>query len=336
MNVWGIHMGAHVGNSPIEEGHVAIGWSALGDLSRIKASRDAFKTALETGYPNAKTGAIPVQAGILLRFAHEIKKDDIVIYPSKGDRMVNIGRFVGNYSFNSQTSDGYPNQHKVDWLASIPRDEFPQAALNEIGSALTLFMVKSHTTDFLQRIGLAASSRAKAPKNEVEDDETATDEVSRQAVETTNDFIIRQIKNRLDSYEFEHFVAHILECMGYTARVTSKSGDGGVDVIAHLDELGFQPPIIKVQCKQITGQSSEPDVSQLLGTLGEGEFALFVNLGSYSKQARNLERNRAKLRLIDGEQLVELILEHYQKLSPRYRTLIPLRQIYVPDIAVSN
>lgn len=120
--------------------------------------------------------------------------------------------------------------------------------------------------------------------------------------------------------------------MGYTARVSEKSGDGGVDVIAHTDELGFEPPIIKVQCKRITGQTGEPEVNQLLGTLGEGEFALFVNLGSYSKPARVLERNRSKLRLIDGEQLVELILEHYDRMSARYRTLIPLRQIYVPDI----
>ena len=34
----------------------------------------------------------------------------------------------------------------------------------------------------------------------------------------------------------------------------------------------------------------------------------------------------------DGEQLFDLIVKHYADLSPRYRTLIPLRQIYVPDI----
>ncbi len=191
--------------------------------------------------------------------------------------------------------------------------------------------------EFLAKAGLAEKLKAsnnvvEIDEDEAATDETATDEVSRQAVETTHDYIIRVIKNRLDPYEFEYFVAHIMGCMGYTARVTEKSGDGGVDVIAHKDELGFEPPIIKVQCKQITGQSSEPEVSQLLGTLGEGEYALFINLGSYSKPARVLERNRSKLRLIDGEQLVELVLEHYQRLSPRYRTLIPLKQIYVPDL----
>ena len=335
MRIWGIHMGAHVASAPIEKNYVAIGWPNFGDLTAVKPNRDAFKNQLAQTYPQINSGAIPVKAGVLFRFANEIKEGDLVIYPSKNDRMVNVGCFDGSYQYIEGDSSGYPNQRGVKWLGSYPRDEFPQAALNEIGSAVTLFTVRRYAQDFLDKVGFTAD--AKNITNlvdtieESEDDQTATDEVSRQAEVTTHDFIIRALKNQLSPYDFEHFVAHIMECMGYTARVTQASADGGVDVIAHKDELGFEPPIIKVQCKQITGKSSEPEANQLLGTLGDGEFALFVNLGSYSRSARVLERNRAKLRLIDGEQLVEIILDNYHKLSPRYRTLMPLRQIYVPD-----
>jgi restriction system protein len=69
-----------------------------------------------------------------------------------------------------------------------------------------------------------------------------------------------------------------------------------------------------------------------LGILGEGEFGLFICLGSYTRPAIELERNRAKLRLIDSEQFVEMLLENYAKLSTLYRTLLPLKQIYVPDL----
>lgn len=143
------------------------------------------------------------------------------------------------------------------------------------------------------------------------------------------------VDQAVHGYEFEALVAHLLECMGYTARVTQKSGDGGVDVIAHMDALGFQPPIVKVQCKRMTGATGNGEVNQLLGTLGEGEFGLFVNLGCYSRAASELGRNRSKLRLIDGEQFVELVLAHYSRLSPRYRSLLPLKQIYVPDLPKS-
>ena len=225
--------------------------------------------------------------------------------------MVNIGRFTGETDYIADSPDEYPNRRKVVWLGRFPRNEFSQSALNEIGSSLTLFRVRAHATEFLAKVGLAAGAvqaHGEATPEDAADDDIATAEVSSQAEVTTGDFVIRRIMSGLSGHEFEALVAHLLECMGYTARVTQKSGDGGVDVIAHMDALGFQPPIVKVQCKRATAQTGRPDVDQLLGTLGEGEYGLFVNLGSYSRSAVELERNRAKLRLVDGEDFVEMVL----------------------------
>jgi predicted Mrr-cat superfamily restriction endonuclease len=117
------------------------------------------------------------------------------------------------------------------------------------------------------------------------DDDTTTVAVSLQAQATTSDFAIKRLMAELPGHQFEEFVAHLLECLGYTARVTPKSGDGGVDVIAHMDPLGFQPPIIRVQCKRTTSQTPRPDVDQLLGAPGDGGYGLFVNLGSFARGA---------------------------------------------------
>lgn len=331
--LWGIHMPAEVDTAPIDNQYIGIGWARVGDLCALPADRDAFKQALSHAYPDAKDGTIRVWAGTMYRFIHEIEVGDLVVYPSKLDRMVNLGRITSACLYAS--NDAHPNQRKVEWLGHVPRDEFSQAALYEIGSAVTLFQVRKYAGEFLKHLNLAEPEPLDDDEESTistEDDDTVTQEATKQAKETTSDFIIKRLKNGLSAYDFEHFVAHILECLGYHARVTSKSADGGVDVIAHRDELGFEPPIIKVQCKQITDTTGEPDVNQLLGTIGDGEYALFVNLGSYSKPARATERNKAKLRLIDGEQLVEIVLENYHKLAPRYRTLLPLRQIYVADL----
>lgn len=332
MNVWGIHMGEKVGSSPLDNNYVAIGWHALGNLQHCASSREPLKEALIATYPDIKKGAVAGNAGVLFRFVNKVQLNDIVVYPSKSDRMINVGRVTGEYSFVEHDEHEYPNQRAIEWLGSFPRSDFSQSALHEIGAFITLFSIKRHRSEFLKMVNLAPSIEDNS-ENDIDetDDDQTTENVSQQAVQTTEDFIIKQLHCKLDGYEFEYFVAHILECMGYKARVSSKSGDGGVDVIAHKDELGFEPPIIKVQCKKSTGKNSESEANQLLGTLGDGEYALFVNLGSYSRSARLLERNKAKLRLIDGDELVDLVLEHYAKLSPKYRTLLPLKQIYVAD-----
>jgi len=83
------------GTRPISDGFIAIGWSSIGDLSKIPASRDAFKKAVANTCPQMKAGAFSVIAGTLFKFFNEMKKGDIVMYPSKVDRMVNFGVIQG-------------------------------------------------------------------------------------------------------------------------------------------------------------------------------------------------------------------------------------------------
>lgn len=336
--VWGVHMGTHVGDRPVEGGYVAIGWPEMGDLTKLGPTREAFKEKLGLIAPKEKKHAIALNAGTMFKFVSEILAGDFVVYPSKADRMVNIGRFKGVVQHHEGDPDEYPTRQLVEWLGHFPRDEFTQSALNEIGSYITLFRVRNHAQEFLTKIDPDIKAQRSSfiedqdLADDATDDDTATVAASVQAEANTSDFVIRQLMTQLTGHQFEDFMAHLMECMGYTARVTQKSGDGGVDVIAHMDPLGFQPPIVKVQCKRTTGQTPRPDVDQLLGTLGDGEYGLFVNLGSYARGAVELERNRAKLRLINGEQFVELIFEHYAQLAPRYRSTIPLKQIFVPDL----
>jgi restriction system protein len=55
--MWGIHMGHAHELRPVKDGYVAIGWKAMGDLSKISPNREAFKAAVAATYPNGKPGA---------------------------------------------------------------------------------------------------------------------------------------------------------------------------------------------------------------------------------------------------------------------------------------
>jgi restriction system protein len=121
--------------------------------------------------------------------------------------------------------------------------------------------------------------------------------------------------------------------MGYRTRVSPEGTDGGIDIVAHRDELGFEPPIVKVQVKSTEGKVGDPEVSALYGKVGSSEFGLVVTLGYFTPQAISFARNKSNLRLIDGDDLVELILEHYEKLDSKYKAMVPLKRVYIPEPA---
>ncbi|WP_416897263.1 MAG: restriction endonuclease [Minwuia sp.] len=321
--VWGIHMADILASAPVDDGFVGIGWEPLGDLSALAPTRDAFKARFLEVYPEENPGAVPVKAGVLLRFACHMEPGDVVVYPSKPDKMVHIGQIADGYEWHAEHMNQYPHRRKVTWIAARPRSDFSQSALYEIGSAITLFEITNHADEFL------AAMKGESTGAEAIDKDTI-EEVSNQVEESTEDFIIKRLKTKLSPYEFEKFVAHLLTCMGYHARVTQQSSDGGIDIIAHRDELGFEPPIIKVQCKQTLDQTGRPAVQQLHGAIETGEHGLFVTLGGYSPDALVFERSKPNLRLISGTSLIELVYAHYEKFAPRYKVLLPLQRTYIP------
>jgi restriction system protein len=331
--LWGIH-NDHPELGLVEGGFVSVGWDELGDLATLEASRDAFKAAFRAAYPDYKEGAIPVAAGVLYRFVHEMRPGDLVVYPYKPDSTLAFGRITGDYRWDA-TAETHRHRRAVDWIESgVPRQTFSQAALYEIGSAVTLFTVKRHSKEFLAYLGSAPPNEVVAPQAPADETEAAEDEPNAARIEEwTRDYIIQALMRGLSGHDFEHFVAELLQAMGYKTRVTAASGDGGIDVVAHKDSLGLEPPIIKVQCKRTLATQGGPNVQQLTGALAPGgsELGLFVTLGAFSADARHIERTRQDLRLLSGADLVELIFAHYERMAPAWQRLLPMRRVFVVD-----
>lgn len=325
--MWGIHAGrsGEADELFLQKSLIGLGWEKIGDLSVLGSNRDAFKEAVRAAYPDKKPGAIPNNAGQLYRLVHEMQPGDLVVYPSKRDRLVHIGRIDGDYRFDTKHSPIYPQRRTVKWLREVPRTNFSQGALYEIGSAMSLFLIKNYADEF----GKALIERSPAAAIVEEDESVAV--VADEIEESTRDFVLKRLAEELKGHPFAHFVAHLLNAMGYRSRVSPEGPDGGIDIIAHKDELGFEPPIIKVQVKSGEGSVGDPAVSALYGKVGQTEFGLLITLGTITSQARAFARSKDNLRLIDGYELVELIFQHYERFDARYKGLLPLKRVYVPE-----
>lgn len=333
-NLWGIHNDT-LAEELLQEDFVSIGWDELGDLSQIRDGRDGLKSALNTALPDHKPRAVAGWAGVISRFRDEIRVGDIVVAPYKPDSTINIGEVTGDYFYDA-TAETHRHRRSVTWLKTgLSRTVFSQSALYELGAFLTVFRLRKHTDEFLAALSTDTEDpetveRVVEDSTPGLDDEDSTDVPRASRIDRhTRDYVLEALHRSISHMEFEEFTADLLRALGYQARVTQYQQDGGVDVIAHRDPLGIEPPLMKVQCKHRTSTTGAPEVQQLVGTQGVGELSLFVTLGTYSRDAVAIERQRAGLRLVDGETLVSLVLEHYDRLPERWRSRIRLAPVLV-------
>ena len=337
--LWVVHIGNddRVALRAVDEGFVAIGWSALGDLSD-HGTRPTMRAAFEAAHPEMKPKSVSSSYGQPYRFAHEMAEGDPVVLPVKPTGEIAVGRVSGPYRRSDDAglvAADHPHVRPVEWLAVVPRTAFTQAALHSFGSFLTV----STSDDYLEEVAavLAAppetepraggAGRATPEPSDAEEPGAARG-LSESAAQETEDYLLKAW--RRTGAEFEHVVAAVFEAMGYTATVTPPSGDHGVDVVAHPDPLGLEPPFVKVQAKSGTSSVGGPEVNQLKGTLNPGEQGVLVSLGKFTAQAEAAARGRADLTLVGPRRFVALFLDHYDRLAPEWRARYPLRQVYVP------
>lgn len=313
--IWGIH--TQDDNLFLRGDVIAIGWPETGDLRLLEANRDAFKEKYIQIYPDVKKGSIATGAGMLYRFCYEVQVGDYVVFPSKSDRQVNIGVVEGDYVYDSSQME-YVQTRKVKWLKHLPRTSFSQGALYEIGSAMSFFAVKNYADEYLAALDKNFSS-------ESEDESIGT--TAEDIIESTKDFILKELSRQLKGYDLEYFVADLLRAMGYRTTVSPQGGDSGIDITAYKDEL---PPRILVQVKSQDSDIKETTIQSLKGAMREGDYDLFVTLSNYTKNARKYLNSTPIIRGINGMELVELILKYYEDLSDKYRKMIPLKMVYIP------
>lgn len=312
----------------MQKNFLGIGWHDVGNIGKLVGNREAFKKAVAETYPTWTRGTVINSGSQLFRFVHEMKVGDLAIYRSKVDRQIHIGKIAGDYEYRPDLDEDYVNVRRVEWIGAYPLTQFSQGALYEIGSALTLFQVRNFAEEFLAAVG--GTKTPPVQSGPATEDETVAD-VAQDIEQNTRDFIYKLLAQHLKGYGFQAFVAHLLATMGYRTVESPEGVDGGVDIVAHKDELKLEPPIIKVQVKSTEGSVGGPEVKQLSGNLGQGEVGLLVTLGSFSRQAADFVKTRANLRLIDGDELIQFILSHYEDLDPKYKRLLPLKKVYVPE-----
>jgi predicted Mrr-cat superfamily restriction endonuclease len=304
-------------NHFLKGNYIAIGWLSDTDLARIK-NRDELYPIYKREHPEDTSNVvIGQQVGQIARFLLEIEAGDYVITPSSDTEYIYYGVIEPDPSyFYSDGSDGCPFLHrrKVKWNKTpVQRSIFSVPFQNTIRSSLTVFNI-SHRSNFFETIGKKEFVPAKEVHNEYDYYTTVLNRVL-----------------ELDDKEFEILITHLLTALGFEgAEHTGKVGDGGVDAIGELDVSNLAKIKIFVQAKRykLEAKISANVVKALRQNIpsnGQGAFIVTCDFQSAAKEVA-LETGFPRIGLINGKQLVDILVEHWDDIPVEFKDKLNLKR----------
>lgn len=320
---WGVRLGEG-GRfvKPCYDGKfIAIGWLSE-NLDWLNSEKDpekaleSLKRRFRKEYPNDSESSSAMKCGEIFRFVREFKADDIVLVPEPQERKIIIGKITGLYQFVSNPTDGcdYSHRRKVEWLKTVSRDDFSQKLRNAL-VWLTVVSLEDHSLEIDELIqGL---------------------KIEHPEIEITGEGLYEAVLDRLKEMsprDFEKFIANLLGVIGFdSATPMNYVGDKGIDVIGSLN-AGLTSVTLHVQVKKVSFALGNDEVLKIRGTLGPDEHGAIVTTSRFTRQAEEESRRSSvkPITLISGDNLVELILQHYDEINEEYQKLLNISKKEIP------
>lgn len=314
-NVWCVRaeFGRFAG-SFLKGGFVAIGWLERQDLSGC-STRDDLQALYRAAYPQDTSNiVVGQQVGQIARFLLEIAPGDIVITPDANTELLHHGVVQPGYTFKpGDPTCPYPHRRGVTWAKEpMLRSGLSVPLQNTMRSSLTVFSV-SQVEEVLRLVG--RGTEVPAPKGTPYDPYVA---------------VLEQVL-RLDDKEFEILVSHLLTALGFEgSEVTGKTGDGGVDATGELNVANLAKVKVFVQAKRykLGSKIAASTVRQLRQAIPFGGQGAFITTADFQRQAFDvaLENGFPRIGLINGRQLVDLLVEHWDDVPLAFQERLSLKR----------
>ena len=328
MAIWLVRAGGHGEReeAALEKGMVVLGWDDLPDLSAIK-SGEALAQLLKDTYPDEGPNKLSNWNGQLWAFRERIQKDDLVILPLKRRSAIAIGRIAGAYSYQAEGTDGY-HKRPVKWLRTdIPRTAFDQDLLYSFGAFMTVCQISRNNAE-LRIKAVLEGKKVSGDGDQIDADGPVPTDIPQYAEDRIRAFVEQKFKG----HGLARLVDAVLQATGYTTAVSPPGPDGGVDIVAGRGPMGFDPPRLCVQVKSSSGPVNVEVIQRLHGSMKSvgADQGLLISWGGFNAKVPIEERNQFfSIRLWDSGDLIQALLENYEKLYPDIQAVLPLKRIWV-------
>jgi restriction system protein len=300
----------------LEGGYVAIGWLKNVDLSSIKTRQELYPLYKEAYPSDTSNIVIGIQVGQIARFLLEMASGDVVITPDTNTELLRHGVISGEPSYFFDPNDQkcpYPHRRRVGWSGKpILRSSLSVPLQNTLRSSLTVFNI-APAEEILRAAGHAGHASIASGK----------------AYDPYEAVLERVLQ--LDDKEFEILVSHLLTALGFEgSEVTGKTGDGGVDAKGELNVANLAKVKVFVQAKRykLGSKISASTVRQLRQAIPFGGQGAFITTADFQSSAHEtaVEAGFPRIGLVNGRQLVDLLVEHWEDIPSEFQTSLALKR----------
>jgi len=310
-NVWCVRAGSGAyAKQFVLGGYVGVHFGMTSDLSQV-SSRDELTALYRAAHPDETSNlVIGQQVGQLARFLLDMQEGDYVLTPAADTALLHYGSLVDGLSYTDDASDSpYPVRRHVKWVGTLNRSGLSVPFQNTIRSSLTVFAV-SQRDEFLVAIGQGVLP----PRGEYDPYRAVLEQVL-----------------ELTPKEFEILVGHLLTAVGFEgSEVTGRTGDGGVDATGLLSVAGLAEEKVYVQAKRYRSDAkiAVKVVKQLRTAIPSGAQGAFITTADFQQGAAEVasQVGFARIGLINGRQLVDLLAEHWDDIPQEFQERLGLKK----------
>jgi restriction system protein len=331
MSLWVVRAGRHgeQEDTAVKERLVCHAWNELPDYSAIR-SKEELRTLYVGTYPREGEKQVISGLGQVWRFAREIQKGDLVALPLKTESAFAFGRITGEYQYK-RVAPNVMHIRSVEWLKTVPRSVLPKDILFSMNSAHTVFRVyrndaENRVNKILALTPLAPEVTTETAEAEVEGDDTGNLE------ESARDEILKFIQTKFKGHDLARLIDAVLRAQGYKTEVSPPGPDGGVDILAGSGSLGFDQPRLCVQVKSGGAAEGQKTFNELLGVVSKfaSQQGLLVSWGGFTNPVKlDARKDFFRIRLWDQGDVVDAVLQNYERLDDEIKAELPLKRIWV-------
>lgn len=338
-HLWLVRLGRHGEEEPhaLAKSELVLGFK-VGDLSKAK-NRDAILAIMPTAYPDKKPKTQLNFAAQLNQFCNVMQRGDLVVVPLKTKSQIAIAQISGPYA----DSSGKPSR-SIKWLkVDLPRSAFKQDLLFSFGAFMTVCEISRN--DALSRVqAVLKTGQDPGYEGGVQSAPLSTTGTAEQPTPVEEVDLDQIGRDQIERYIASHFTGHdltwlvgeILKAQGYLVNVSPPGPDKGIDIVAGRGPLGLEAPRLVVQVKSGKTAADQPTLQALIGSVQDtkADHGLLASWAGFTPpvEARKNELF-FRIRFWGRAEIIDALLEIYDRLSEEIRAELPLRQIWalVPE-----